>query len=145
MAGGFAASGPVAESTLDVWHRQLSINLMTAYLTTRAFLPLLRPARGAIVYFSSASALPGAKVASVSAYAIAKVGVATLMRAVAEEERSNGVRANALAPSSIRTAENVRATGDSERFIAREDVARAAMFLCSDDAAAISGQLIGLG
>ena len=36
MAGGFAMSGPVAESTLDVWNRQIAINLTTAFLTTRA-------------------------------------------------------------------------------------------------------------
>jgi NAD(P)-dependent dehydrogenase (short-subunit alcohol dehydrogenase family) len=40
MAGGFGMSGPVAESTDDVWNRQLAINLTTAYVTARAFLPL---------------------------------------------------------------------------------------------------------
>ena len=46
MAGGFAMSGPVAESALDVWQRQIAINLTTAYLTARAFLPLLRAGAG---------------------------------------------------------------------------------------------------
>ena len=59
MAGGFAMSGPVAESALDVWNRQIAINLTTAFLTTRAFLPLLRRARGSIVLFASQPALPG--------------------------------------------------------------------------------------
>jgi len=144
MAGGFAMSGPVADSAVDVWDRQLSINLRTAYLTSRALIPLLRPARGSIVFFSSQAALPGATVAEMSAYAIAKTGVAVLARAIAAEERRHGVRANALAPSSIRTAANVEAMGVEARYVEREDVAAAVAFLCSAAAAAISGQVIAL-
>ena len=44
-AGGFAMSGPVAESDFAAWQRQLQISLITAYLATRAFLPALRAAR----------------------------------------------------------------------------------------------------
>lgn len=143
-AGGFAASGPVAESDVAVWHRQLAINLTTAYLTTRAFLPLVRTARGAIVYFASAAALPGAKVADTAAYAAAKGGVVTLMRAVAEEERAHGVRANAVAPAAIRTAANVSAMGESARYVEREDVAAAVLWLCSDEARAVTGQVVEL-
>jgi 3-oxoacyl-[acyl-carrier protein] reductase len=122
----------------------LSINLMTAFLVTRAFLPLIRTARGAIVYFASEAALPGAKVANVAAYAVAKSGVVTLMRAVAQEERESGVRANALAPASIRTAANMNAMGDNARYVERDEVAHAVAYLCSDDASAITGQLIAL-
>jgi 3-oxoacyl-[acyl-carrier protein] reductase len=144
MAGGFAMSGPVAESALDVWQRQISINLTTAYLTTRAFLPLLRRAKGAILLFASEAALPGATGSNRSAYAIAKTGVATLMRSIANEERKNGVRANALAPISIRTAANVSAMGESARYIEREQVASVVVFLCSNAASAITGELLPL-
>ena len=144
MAGGFAMSGPVAESAIDVWHRQIAINLTTAYLTTRAFLPLVRAAKGAIVLFSSEAALPGATGSNRSAYAIAKTGVATLMRSIANEERKNGVRANALAPISIRTAANVTAMGENARYIEREQVAAVITFLCSDAAGAITGELLPL-
>lgn len=144
VAGGFAVSGPVASSDLDVLNRMLSINVTTAFLVTRAFLPFVRAARGAIVYFASEAALPGAKVANIAAYAMAKSGVVTLMRAVAQEERESGVRANALAPTSIRTAANVKAMGENVRYIEREEVAHAVAYLCSDDASAITGQLIAL-
>ena len=144
MAGGFAMSGPVAESALDVWQRQISINLTTAYLTTRGFLPLLRPAKGAIVLFSSEAALPGATGSNRSAYAIAKTGVATLMRSIANEERKNGVRANALAPISIRTAANLNEMGENARYVEREQVASVVTFLCSDAASAITGELLPL-
>lgn len=145
IAGGFGMSGPVAESTLDVWNTQRSINVATAYLATRAFLPLLRPARGSVVYFASAAALPGASVARMWAYAAAKSSVIALMRAVAEEERTNGVRANALAPTAIRTEANLSAMGDKTRYVEREDVAAAVSWLCSDASRAVSGQVIRLG
>ncbi|MFN2567592.1 MAG: SDR family NAD(P)-dependent oxidoreductase [Gemmatimonadaceae bacterium] len=144
MAGGFASSGTVADSAADVWQRMLAINLTTAYLTTRAFLPLVRAARGSIVYFASEAVLPGSRIAGMAAYAAAKTGVATLMQAVAQEERTNGVRANALAPGSIRTAANLQSMGSNMRYVEREDVAAAAVWLCSDAARAVTGQVIRL-
>ncbi len=134
-------SGPVAESTLDVLNRMLSINLTTALLTTRAFLPALRRTRGAIVLFASQAALPGGTGANMSAYTIAKTGVAVLARAIAAEERRNGVRANALAPISIRTAANLSSMGPNERYIEREQVADVVTFLCSPAASAITGEI----
>lgn len=144
LAGGFAMSGPVAESDPAVFHKMLAINLTTAYLTTRAMLPLLRRTRGSIVYFSSAGVLPGSTGARMAAYAAAKAGVAALMRAVADEEAPNGVRANALAPTAIRTASNEQSMGSTTRFVEREQVADVTLYLCSDAAQAITGQLIRL-
>jgi NAD(P)-dependent dehydrogenase (short-subunit alcohol dehydrogenase family) len=144
VAGGFAMSRSVAESDPAILERQIAINLTTAYLSTRAMLPLLRPARGSIVYFASAAVLPGASGAGMSAYAIAKSGVLALMRAVADEERGSGVRANALAPTSIRTDANVQSMGDGVRYVEREAVADAVLFLCSDAARNVSGQVVAL-
>jgi len=144
VAGGFGASGPVAESDPALWHRQIEINLTTAYLTTRAFLPLLRRQGGSIVYFSSIAALPGGRPKELAAYAAAKSGVLALMRAVADEERAAGVRANAIAPTAIRTAANVAAMGENARYVEREDVATVVAWLCSDDAKAVTGQVIAL-
>ena len=143
-AGGFAMSGPVAESDVTVWKRQFDINLTTAYLATRAFLPLLRPTRGAIVYFASASVLPGERAGGMSAYVAAKSGVVALMRAVADEERDAGVRANAIAPTAIRTAANLAAMSPSVKYVEREEVAAATLFLCSDAASAVTGQILRL-
>jgi NAD(P)-dependent dehydrogenase (short-subunit alcohol dehydrogenase family) len=145
LAGGFFRSGAVVESGLEAWQQMTRINLVTAFLTTRAFLPNLRRTSGAIVYFASAAALPGASVAGNWAYAAAKGAVVTLMRSVASEERADGVRANAVAPISIRTAANLAATGDAVQYVEREDVARAAWYLCGDEARAITGQVVRLG
>jgi 3-oxoacyl-[acyl-carrier protein] reductase len=144
MAGGFGMSGPVAESNPTDWGRQLTINLTTAYLTTRAFVPLLRADRGALVLFSSEAALPGANGAEMSAYAIAKQGVAGLVRAVAAEEKAHGVRANAVAPAAIRTTANMASMGPNVDYVERAEVADVVMFLCSERASAITGQLIAL-
>jgi NAD(P)-dependent dehydrogenase (short-subunit alcohol dehydrogenase family) len=145
LAGGFAMSGPIAESDPEAWQRQIDINLTTAFLSTRAFLPLLRPAAGAIVYFASAAALPGGAAAGMAAYAAAKAGVVALMRAVSADERPHGVRANAVAPTAIRTAANLQTMGEQANYVERNDVASAVCFLCSTDAQAISGQVVRLG
>ena len=144
MAGGFAISGPVAESADEVWDRQLAINLKSAYVTSRAFIPMLRRGSGSIVFFASPAALPGASGARMAPYAVAKSGVVALMKAIAAEEREHGVRANALAPNAIRTATNVRAMGADARYVEREQVANAVVYLCSPQASAISGAVVPL-
>jgi NAD(P)-dependent dehydrogenase (short-subunit alcohol dehydrogenase family) len=146
IAGGFSMSGKVSDSDPESWARQLAIGLTTSYVATRAFLPLVRKRRGAIVYFASAAALPGGRIAEMSAYAVSKAGVITLMRAVAQEERDAGVRANALAPTAIRTATNIDSMGDAARYVEREQVAEAVEFLCFAGAArSINGQVVQLG
>jgi NAD(P)-dependent dehydrogenase (short-subunit alcohol dehydrogenase family) len=145
VAGGFAVTGPVADTDPAVWQRMFAINLTTAYLTTRAFLALLRPRGGAIVYFASIAALPNGRTAGTAAYAAAKSGVLTLTRAVAEEERSTGVRANAIAPNSIRTGDNMAAMGTEAHYVERETVADVVTFLCSPASRGVTGQVIRLG
>lgn len=145
VAGGFAMSGPLDQSDPAELQRLLAINLTTAYLATRAFLPALRRARGAVVYFGSAAALPEGKPAGMAAYAAAKSAVHTLMRAVAAAEAPHGVRANALAPTSIRTATNVAAMGADAPYVERESVAAVVAWLCSDAARDVTGQLLRLG
>jgi len=144
LAGGFASSGPVGESELETWERLSRINLHTAYTVTRAFLPSLRRARGSVVFFASAAVLPGASVSGIWAYAAAKGSVVTLMRALAREERDAGVRANAVAPTAVRTASNLESMGEGTRYVEREAVADAVWYLCSDAARAVTGQVIEL-
>lgn len=144
-AGGFAVTGAVADTERRRWDEMIAISLTTAFVTARAFVPLLRETRGACVFFSSAAALPGAKVENVAAYAAAKSGVIALMRAIAEEERGAGVRSNALAPSSIRTPQNEKEMGKDARYVEPAELAAAVLFLCSEEARAINGQVITLG
>jgi NAD(P)-dependent dehydrogenase (short-subunit alcohol dehydrogenase family) len=144
-AGGFGVTGRIDEGDPADWARQLTINLTTAYATTRATLPMLRRRRGALVYFVSPAALPGGSAAGIAAYAAAKSGVVALMRAVAADERAGGVRANAVALNAVRTASNVAAMGDQASLVEREDVARVVRWLCSDEARSVTGQIVRLG
>jgi NAD(P)-dependent dehydrogenase (short-subunit alcohol dehydrogenase family) len=143
-AGGFGMSGPLDTSDPAVWRRMFTISADTAYCATRAFLPALRKGKGSIVYFGSTASLPGGKAAGMAAYAGAKSAVLTLMRSVAQDERANGVRANAVAPVAIRTAQNVDAMGDKDSYVDRESVADVLLFLCSTAARNVSGQVIEL-
>ena len=145
MAGGYVEGAPVAETDPASWSKLFAINLTTAFVATRAFLPLVRRARGAMVYFASSSALPGAAVSKMAAYAAAKGGVVTLMRAVAGEERSSGVRANALAPQAIRTDANLSSMGEDHQYVERETIAAWVLWLCSRTSGPVNGQVIRLG
>lgn len=144
LAGGFAMTGPLADSDPASVEQLLRINFTTAYLATRAFLPQVRESRGSVVFFASDKVLDGSRTSGIGGYLAAKTAVVALMRAVADEGRDAGMRANALAPGSIRTASNEADMGSEIAYIEREDVARAVAFLCSDAARAVSGQVIRL-
>ncbi len=143
VAGGFAMSGPIGESDLGVLATQIAINLTTAFIASRSFVPLVRDG-GHVVYFASASVLAGGPTAQMSAYVVAKSGVVGLMRSVADEGRGRGLRANAVAPTAVRTAENQRVMADGTKYVEREAVADAVMFLCSADSRSITGQVLRL-
>ena len=144
LAGGWIQGAPIAESTDAYWERSIAANLMTAAYTARAFIPAVREARGAFVFFASEAALPGATVGGMAAYAAAKQGVLAVTRALAQEEGRHGVRANALAPGSIRTASNEAAMGEDAAYVEREEVAAAVLWLCSEAASAVTGEVIRL-
>lgn len=144
IAGGFGASGPIAESDPGVLDRQLAINARTAYVTARAFLPAVRAVPGAFVFVTAAAALRGGKVGGISGYAMAKGAVIQLVRALAQEERPNGVRVNAVAPTSLRTSANLDAMGADMRYVEREEFAAAIVALCGPAFARVTGQVIEL-
>jgi NAD(P)-dependent dehydrogenase (short-subunit alcohol dehydrogenase family) len=144
LAGGWASSGPIAQSDPTLFARMMQINATTALLATRAFMPMLKAAQGSIVFFASEVVIEGVRTSGVSAYAASKAAVVALMRSVADEGREFGVRANALAPASIRTASNQASMGADARYVEREDVASTVTFLCSAGARAMTGQVIRL-
>ena len=144
VAGGFSATGALDSSEPAQWQKQFMINLDTAYNATRAFLPAVRLAQGSFVYFGSVAALPGGKSAGLAAYSAAKSGVLALMRAVAADERANGVRANAVAPTQVRTAANIDAMGADKDYVERDSVADVVAFLASPLARNVSSQVITL-
>jgi NAD(P)-dependent dehydrogenase (short-subunit alcohol dehydrogenase family) len=139
VAGGLSVMKSVADTTPTEWQRELQRNAETVLRMSRAALPALRAARGAIVNFASPAGVRA--VANLGAYSAAKAGVIALTRALALEEKTHGVRVNAIAPGIIDTEEN-RAAMDRTSFVSRDDVASVVLFLAGPDARGISGETI---
>jgi NAD(P)-dependent dehydrogenase (short-subunit alcohol dehydrogenase family) len=143
LAGGFWGGVPIAETPARELERMLAMNLTTAFLCSRAVLPAMIAQRaGRIVNVAARAALVGG--ANVGAYAIAKAGVATLTRVLAEETREHGITVNAIAPSTIDTPANRAAmpAADHGRWVAPATIAATLVFLASDAAAATSGAIV---
>ena len=143
-AGGLRVIKPLAETSAAEWESELTRNAQTAFLVSRAALPHLRAARGAIVNFASPAGERA--VAQLGAYSAAKAAVIALTRALAVEERTNGVRVNAIAPGMVDTEQNRESVGDpaSTKWVKREEIANAVLFLVSDAASGITGETINV-
>lgn len=98
---GIAVTGLLDEITLADWDRALRINLTSAFLLTRAALPVLEEQGlgGSLVYIASKNAFgPGA---GFGAYSVSKAGMVQLMRIAALEGGPHGIRANAVNPDAV--------------------------------------------
>jgi NAD(P)-dependent dehydrogenase (short-subunit alcohol dehydrogenase family) len=140
-------------TTEEEFGLEVSRNLTSAFLATRAALGPMRAARaGSIVLFGSAAGQTG--LPNHAAIAAAKAGVAGLARAAAMDAARYGIRINVVAPGLVRTpmaaflTENeaslkasaaMHATG---RISEARDVAAAVLYLASDDAANVTGAVL---
>ena len=140
VAGGLTTLGPLGATPADGFDREIAINLKTTYLMSRACLERLAESRGCIINFSSAAVY--APSADLAIYSAAKAGVAGFTRSLAVEMWPRGVRVNAVAPTTVRTVENVAAIGEAGPFVEMKDIVSAVMFLASDAAAAITGHVL---
>jgi rhamnulose-1-phosphate aldolase/alcohol dehydrogenase len=98
---GIAVTGRLDEIGLDEWERALRINLSSAFLLTRAALPVMKEQGlgGSLVYVASKNAFgPGA---GFGAYSVSKAGMVQLMRIAALEGGPHGIRANAVNPDAV--------------------------------------------
>jgi NAD(P)-dependent dehydrogenase (short-subunit alcohol dehydrogenase family) len=142
VAGGLLNYGSALALTSDQLERELAINVKTTFYVSQAAIPALRKrGRGAIVNFASAAVFRPQS--QMSSYIAAKSAVAGLTRALALEFRDDGIRVNAVAPGTMRTADNVaqmKAAGI--RWIELEDLVKAVLYLASDDAKGISGEIL---
>ena len=132
----------IADGDVATWATMFDINLRTAVNAVRASLPSLRDGGGAVVSIGAASAIKAA--AGMGAYAASKAGIAKLTEALAEEEKDNGVRVNAVLPSIIDTPANRAdmASADFTRWVSPAQIASVIAFLLSDGASAITGACI---
>ncbi len=142
----------------ESWDRIMAVNLKGPYLVTQVVLPdMLAASWGRIVNVSSIGAQIGAL--KMAHYAASKGGVISFTRTLAIEFGAKGITVNAVAPSFIDTPMARRAIAANEfpvpfeqilksypipRLGRPEEVAAACAFFASDDAAYITGQLLGV-
>jgi len=143
VAGGFFSYGPFTEVKPETLDRELAVNFKTAFYMCQAAMPLLiERGAGAIVNFASIAVVRA--LMHMSAYSAAKSAVAGLTRELAREYRDANIRVNAVAPATVRTADNVAQMGADPKtpLVELDEVVDAVLFLVSDDSAAITGQIV---
>ena len=143
IAGGFAM-GKVADTGKAALMAQLEQNLVSCFLCCRAAANAMRGQGGRIVNVAARPALEPRAGAGMSAYAIAKSGVATLTVALAEEVAGDGILVNAVAPSIMDTPANRAAMpkADHAAWPKVEEVAATILFLASPDNRVTRGAIV---
>jgi NAD(P)-dependent dehydrogenase (short-subunit alcohol dehydrogenase family) len=143
--------GDPVETPESVWDRVMDVNLKGVFLGCKHGIPaLLRAGGGSIVNTASFVAVMGAATAQI-AYTASKGGVLAMTREMAVIYARRGIRANALCPGPVNTPLLQELLSDPAararrlvhvpmgRLAEAEEVARAALFLASDDAAYVNG------
>jgi len=148
---GVADFGPMEETTFARWKRVMAINLDGPFLMTQAATPALRATKGSIVNIASISGLRASTLRI--AYGTSKAAVIQLTLQHAVELGEYGIRANCVAPGPVRTKlamavhspEIIAAYHDAlplNRYGSENEIAEAIVFLCSDRASFITGQVL---
>jgi NAD(P)-dependent dehydrogenase (short-subunit alcohol dehydrogenase family) len=150
-AGGGQAPTPLADLPIDVYDNAIAITLRSAFVSMKYEIPaMLEAGGGAIVNMSSTAGLEA--VGGLAGYVSAKHGVIGLTKTAALEYASHGIRVNAVAPGPILT-ENLQHAGPEmqrragmampmQRVGRPAEVARAVLWLCSDQASYTTGSTI---
>jgi NAD(P)-dependent dehydrogenase (short-subunit alcohol dehydrogenase family) len=150
ISGGFAS---IAEQTADDWAEILRVNLIGPFLAVKYAAPLMNlRGGGSIICTASVAGLRAG--AGGAAYSATKAGVINLVQSAAQQLAGSGVRVNAICPGLIETGmtrpiyELARSTGQEERIgelnpLRRggepEEIAKAALFLASDESSYVNG------
>ncbi len=145
LAGGFAG-GKVADTDKKALLTQIDNNLISCFLCCRAAVNamLVSNQGGRIVNVAARPALEWRSGAGMTAYTVAKAGVAALTVALAEEVAKDGILVNAVAPSIMDTPANRNAMpkADHSAWPKVEDVAATIVFLASPDNRVTRGAIV---
>jgi 3-oxoacyl-[acyl-carrier protein] reductase len=146
---------PIEDITEESWRADVDRNLTGTFLTVKCFLPGMKERRsGSIITLSSAAGRRASE-RTIVAYSAAKAGVQIFTQDLAAQVGPFGIRANCLAPETILTESNQRwIPPEVQRSLAEshplrrlgtpEDVARAALFLASDESSWITGVIVDI-
>jgi NAD(P)-dependent dehydrogenase (short-subunit alcohol dehydrogenase family) len=148
--------GPLDQIPLDGWRHTIEINTVPPFLATReAVRAMKETGGGTVVLIGSVLATHPSPHFVTHAYAAAKGAAVSLTRSLAAHYATDGIRVNLVAPGLVDTPMSARAAADpasvayasakqplASGFIDPGDVAAAAAFLLSDDAAMITGQVL---
>jgi 3-oxoacyl-[acyl-carrier protein] reductase len=152
-AGGLVGRFPLATMTDEQWQQVIAVNLTSVFYCTRAVLPLMNRGWGRIVNSGSVAAHHGGASGS-GAYAAAKAAVHTLTHTLAKELAPRGITVNAVAPGFIGhtpfhdtfTSAAAQAAKIAQTPLQRagtpEDVAGAVLYLVSDLASFVTGEIV---
>jgi NAD(P)-dependent dehydrogenase (short-subunit alcohol dehydrogenase family) len=147
-AGGGHPPTPLAEVTVDQFDSAYAVSLRGVFVAIKHEVPaMLASGGGAIVNMSSTAGLDA--VGGLAAYVSAKHGLEGLTKVAALDYAARGIRVNALAPGPILT-DGLRRAGEAaqraaatampmQRIGSPDEVATAAVWLCSDQAAFVTG------
>src|SRR5438874_3694411 len=152
LNAGIAKFAPLGDSADELFDDTFEVNVKGPFVALKAALPLLRKGASVIV---NTSAVSDRGIAGASVYAASKGALAAFARVAAVELAAQGVRVNAVQPGPITTpifAKTGLSTEQREefarqtteriplgRFGSADEVARAALFLASDDSAFVTG------
>ncbi|MDP1737240.1 MAG: SDR family NAD(P)-dependent oxidoreductase [Caulobacter sp.] len=152
---GVSGSSPVGETTDEAFDRQIAVNLRAAFrLSREAVKHLVRSPAGRLIFTASIMAKHTDN--GLVAYSASKAGVVGMMRTFALELGRQGVTSNAILPGAIATGmtaasfahDEVAAVWAKKSALKRLgqpiDIARAALFLASDDGGFVTGQALGV-
>jgi len=144
---------PFLQITEHLWSEVFTLNVTSAFLTTKAVLPsMLQRRRGCVVNITSVAARFGGGIGAI-AYSSAKAALSTMTKGLAREFGPKGIRVNAVSPGTIDTnyhkkfstreaLDAVVAATPLQRLGTANDIADVIVFLCSEGARFIQGQVI---
>ncbi|HBZ69548.1 MAG TPA: hypothetical protein DEP35_07400 [Deltaproteobacteria bacterium] len=141
--GGFAGGAPLHKTDLETWERMWTMNVRSAVAMSRAALPsMLARKRGVIVNVASRAAID--RPAGLAAYSASKAAVIVLTETLQREVANDGIRVNAIVPTTIDTPANRAAMpkADFSQWTAPDRIALVLLWLASDAATAVRGGLI---
>lgn len=148
--GSFTMPGPLEEVTEDGWHASIDGNLTATFLTLKSVLPGMKERKAGNIITLSSVAGHRPHPRSPIPYAAAKAGIEILTKHLAAQVGPSGIRVNCIAPETILTERNRQRIPDEQkqalvdlhpirRLGTPDDVARAAVFLASEESAWITG------